>query len=110
MTLHRASRYTLALALLALSALPVVASAQAFGLNEIGSCALARGFANTAIPCDDASSIYWNPAKLPNQRGLSFYGGVAVIARGRPRVGAEAVDHRLLVAVARGRRGAAPRA
>ena len=55
MTLHRASRYTLTLALLAL---PAAAGAQAFGLNEIGSCALARGFATTATPCDDGSSIY----------------------------------------------------
>ncbi|MDB4879784.1 MAG: rane protein involved in aromatic hydrocarbon degradation [Gemmatimonadetes bacterium] len=74
---HRASRYTLALALLTL---PAAASAQAFGLNEIGACALARGFAATAAPCEDASSIYWNPAKQPVRRGLSFYGGAALIA------------------------------
>ena len=77
MTLHRASRYTLALALLAF---PAAAGAQAFGLNEIGSCALARGFAATARPCDDASSIYWNPGSLPRARGWSFYGGAAAIA------------------------------
>jgi long-chain fatty acid transport protein len=76
MTHHRASRYTLALALLAL---PALARAQAFGLNEIGSCALARGFAATAAPCDDASSIYWNPGALPRTRGWSFYGGAAII-------------------------------
>ena len=77
MPLHRASRLTLALALLGL---PAVAGAQAFGLSEIGSCALARGFAATAAPCDDASSIYWNPGALPKARGLSIYGGVASIA------------------------------
>ena len=77
MMLHRASRYTLALALLAM---PALADAQAFGLNEIGSCALARGFANTASPCEDASSIYWNPAKQPATRGFSIYGGGALIA------------------------------
>lgn len=76
MTLYRASRFTLALALLGL---PALAGAQAFGLNEIGSCALARGFAATAAPCDDASSIYWNPGQLPRTRGFSVYGGVAVI-------------------------------
>jgi long-chain fatty acid transport protein len=76
MTLHRATRFTLALALLGL---PAAAGAQAFGLNEIGSCALARGFANTAAPCDDASSIYWNPGALPRNRGYSVYGGAAVI-------------------------------
>ena len=76
MTLHRATRFTLALALLGL---PAAAGAQAFGLNEIGSCALARGFANTAAPCDDASSIYWNPGALPRNRGWSLYAGAAVI-------------------------------
>jgi long-chain fatty acid transport protein len=76
MTLHRAPRYTLTLALLAL---PVAAGAQAFGLNEIGSCALARGFAATASPCDDASSIYWNPGAMPRNRGWTVSGGAAFI-------------------------------
>jgi long-chain fatty acid transport protein len=77
MIFHRASRYTFALALLAL---PAVAGAQAFGLNEIGTCALARGFAVTGAPCDDASSIYWNPGMMPSKPGLSFLGGAAIIA------------------------------
>jgi long-chain fatty acid transport protein len=77
MTLHGASRYALALA--TFLALPAAAGAQAFGLNEIGSCAVARGFATTASPCDDASSIYWNPGALPNNTGFSFYGGAAFI-------------------------------
>ena len=76
MTLHRASRYTIALALLGL---PAIAGAQAFGLNEIGSCALGRGFAVTGAPCDDASSIYWNPGAMPKKSGLSFLGGAAII-------------------------------
>ena len=76
MTLHRASRYTLTLALLAL---PAAAGAQAFGLNESGSCALARGFAATASPCDDASSIYWNPGAMPRARGWTVSGGAAII-------------------------------
>ena len=54
MTFHRASRYTLALALLAL---PAVAGAQAFGLNEIGACALSRGFAVKAEPEDPPEPI-----------------------------------------------------
>ena len=65
MTLHRATRYALALAIVGL---PGGARAQAFGLNEIGSCALARGFAVTGAPCDDGSSIYWNPARSEEQR------------------------------------------
>ena len=76
MTLYRASRYTLALALLGL---PAAADAQAFGLNEIGSCALARGFAVTGAVCDDPSTIYWNPGALPAKNGLSVYGGAAII-------------------------------
>lgn len=76
MTLHRASRYTLTLALLAL---PAAAGAQAFGLNEIGSCALARGFATTSLPCDDGSSIYWNPGAMPTARGWTVSAGAAII-------------------------------
>jgi long-chain fatty acid transport protein len=65
--------------MLALLALPAAAGAQAFGLNEIGSCALARGFAATASPCDDASSIYWNPGAMPRARGWTVSGGAAII-------------------------------
>jgi long-chain fatty acid transport protein len=76
MTLHRASPYALALAILVL---PAAAGAQAFGLNEIGSCAIARGFAATAAPCEDASNIYWNPGAMSKRPGWSFYGGVTPI-------------------------------
>ncbi len=63
-----------------LSAAASPAHAQGFGLNEIGSCAVARGFAVTGAPCEDASVLYWNPgaaASVP--RGLSLYGGVTAI-------------------------------
>jgi len=40
----------------------VAAEGQGFGLNEIGTCAVGRGFAVTGAPCADASDIYWNPA------------------------------------------------
>ena len=73
---HRATRYALAVALLGL---PALAGAQAFGLNEIGSCALARGFAVTGAVCDDASTIYWNPGAMPKNNGLTFLGGAAII-------------------------------
>ena len=76
MTFHRASRYTFALAMLFL---PLAAGAQAFGLNEIGACALARGFAATSAPCADASSIYWNPGAMPRSRGWTVSGGAAII-------------------------------
>jgi long-chain fatty acid transport protein len=77
MTFYRASRFALTLAL---CSLPAVAGAQAFGLNEIGSCAVGRGFATTSAPCDDPSSVFWNPSILPKERGLSALAGAAVIA------------------------------
>lgn len=79
MMLHRVTRYSLAVALLGL---PAVAGAQAFGLNEIGSCAVARGFATTSAPCDDASSLFWNPGAMPSRQGFSLYGGAAAIHLG----------------------------
>ena len=77
MKLHRATRFALALGLLGV---PTIARAQAFGLNEIGSCALARGFATTSAPCDDGSSIYWNPGAIPKTHGLTALAGVAAIS------------------------------
>jgi long-chain fatty acid transport protein len=76
MTLPRVSRFALTAGLLIL---PTAASAQAFGLNEIGSCAIARAFASTAAPCEDASSIYWNPGAIPKARGVSILAGAAAI-------------------------------
>ncbi len=56
------------------------ARAQGFGLNEIGSCAIARGFAVTGAPCADASSLYWNPGAVSNlPMGVSVYAGSAAI-------------------------------
>ena len=77
MKFHRASRFAFTLAL---CSLPGVARAQAFGLNEIGSCAVGRAFATTSAPCDDPSSLFWNPSILPKDRGLSALAGAAVIS------------------------------
>lgn len=68
----------------ALAVPAVAARAQGFGLNEIGSCAIARGGANTSAPCADASSIYWNPGAVGSvPAGTSFYaGGSAVQVKG----------------------------
>jgi long-chain fatty acid transport protein len=72
---------------LALGAAPFVAStapAQGFGLNEIGSCAIARAGATTGAPCEDASVVYWNPAAaatLPRGRQL-YVGGSAIAVKG----------------------------
>ena len=50
----KAKRVALSVASLAACALPAVAHAQGFGLNEIGSCAIGRGFAVTGATCDAA--------------------------------------------------------
>ncbi len=66
------------LMLVALAA-PAAAEAQGFGLNEIGSCALSRGFATTSVPCNDPSEIYWNPASTTGLQGWSVYVGAAAV-------------------------------
>jgi long-chain fatty acid transport protein len=76
----KAKRVAVSIASAAACALPAVAQAQGFGLNEIGSCAVGRGFAATGATCDDASVIYWNPAAATELRGVSVYGGGASIA------------------------------
>lgn len=77
MSVHRFTRHCVAAALLAL---PATAFAQGFGLNEIGSCAIGRGYAVTGAPCQDASTIYWNPAYAAALSGNSLVVGGASIA------------------------------
>jgi long-chain fatty acid transport protein len=72
-------RVALSLASVAACALPAGARAQGFGLNEIGSCAVGRGFAVTAATCDDASVLYWNPAAATELPGVSVYAGGASV-------------------------------
>src|SRR5204863_4616287 len=74
---HRLTRYLALIGSLALA--PAIAHAQAFGLNEIGSCAFARGFSATSAPCNDASTIFWNPAFAAGLKGTSLYAGAAAI-------------------------------
>jgi long-chain fatty acid transport protein len=70
----------LCIATLAAAVLPAAARAQAFGLNEIGSCAVARGFAVTGAPCNDGSAIYWNPGATTAQADrLTLLVGAAAI-------------------------------
>jgi long-chain fatty acid transport protein len=77
MSVHRFTRHCVAAALLAL---PATTFAQGFGLNEIGSCAIGRGYAVTGAPCQDASTIYWNPAYAAALSGNSLVVGGASIA------------------------------
>lgn len=78
MTLHRVKRLLLVSA--ALVGVPAGLSAQAFGLVEIGTCALGRAFAATGSPCKDASTIYWNPAAATQLTGFNITAGAAAIA------------------------------
>lgn len=75
--LRRATRSLLSST--ALLVLPAVAGAQGFALNEIGTCALSRGFAVAAGGCMDASLIFWNPAGTARLEGGSALVGVASI-------------------------------
>ncbi|GAC1653390.1 MAG: outer membrane protein transport protein [Gemmatimonadaceae bacterium] len=79
MVVHHSRRLiALPLALL----LPVATSAQGFGLNEIGSCAVSRAGAVTGAPCADASLIYWSPGSGTTLKGFSFLIGGAAVAVG----------------------------
>ena len=77
MQLRRGSRYWLAL--IALTFAGTSLGAQGFGLNEISTCGLGRGYAAVANGCHDASSIYWNPAAVTNLNGLTWALGAAAI-------------------------------
>jgi long-chain fatty acid transport protein len=77
MTFRPGLRPLLALAVLLA---PGAAGAQGFGVNEIGSCSIARSNAVVGAPCADASTIYWNPAFAATLRGWSVLAGVGVIA------------------------------
>lgn len=44
------------------------AAAQGYGVYEHSACAMARGGAAVAAPCDDGSAIFFNPAAIAIQR------------------------------------------
>jgi long-chain fatty acid transport protein len=60
--------------------LPGFAGAQGFALNEIGTCAISRGFAVTAGGCKDASLIFWNPAATVRLDNWSILTGATAIS------------------------------
>jgi long-chain fatty acid transport protein len=78
----RVNRVSRCLLTLATAMTPAAAGAQAFGLNEVGTCALARGFAATGAPCSDASVIYWNPAGGTMLQGITVLAGAAAVSLG----------------------------
>ena len=59
--------------------LQAAARAQAFGLNEIGTCAVGRAHTGTGSPCADPSVIYWNPAAATLLKKWTVYAGGAAI-------------------------------
>ena len=71
-------RVASALALIACG-VPIAAPAQGFQLNEIGTCAIARGQAVTGATCADPSLIYWNPGATTTLPGWTAYVGAAAI-------------------------------
>jgi long-chain fatty acid transport protein len=77
MLLRRATRSLLWSAAAVLA--PALAGGQGFALNEIGSCAIARGFAASAGGCMDASLIFWNPGALSRLNGNSALVGASAI-------------------------------
>jgi long-chain fatty acid transport protein len=78
----KVNRVRTCLLTLAAAATPAAAGGQAFGLNEIGTCALSRGFAGTGAPCSDASVIYWNPAAGTMLQGVAVLAGAAAVSLG----------------------------
>ncbi|HEY7235360.1 MAG TPA: outer membrane protein transport protein [Gemmatimonadaceae bacterium] len=78
MQLRRGSRFWMVL--MVLSTASATARAQGFGLNEISTCGLGRGYAAVATGCHDASAIYWNPAAVTTLSGWSWSVGGAIIA------------------------------
>lgn len=76
MKVHRGSRLLL---LGAVTLFPAALPAQGFGLNEIGTCAVSRGFATTSGGCRDASLVYWNPAAITTLEGRNGLVGAAPI-------------------------------
>ena len=74
---HHFTRYLAVLGFLAFA--PSLVEAQAFGINEIGTCAASKGFAATGSPCNDASTIFWNPGVMAQKKGWNVLAGAAAI-------------------------------
>lgn len=79
---HRFLRY-LAVVGAVFLAQPTAGRGQAFGINEIGTCAAARAFAVTGAPCRDASSIFWNPGMSAPTGKRLLAGAAAIIIGGK---------------------------
>jgi long-chain fatty acid transport protein len=58
------------------------AFAQGFGVYEQSTCAMGRGGAGVAAPCNDGSAVFFNPAGLPTDSARISLGGVVIGPRG----------------------------
>ncbi len=56
--------------------------AQGYGLYEQSPCAMARGGAGVALPCPDASAVFFNPAGLSFDKTEIGLGGALIGPRG----------------------------
>src|SRR5262245_19801167 len=74
---HRSARYLAVFASIVCA--PGALRAQGFSVNEVGTCAVARAFAVTGAPCQDASVIFWNPGAATTLKGWSVVAGGAFI-------------------------------
>ncbi|UCF40540.1 MAG: outer membrane protein transport protein [Gemmatimonadota bacterium] len=63
----------------ALAAIPGTVLAQGFQVNEHGTCVMGRAGTGVAAPCDDASTIFYNPAGLAGMQGFTISAGVTAI-------------------------------
>jgi long-chain fatty acid transport protein len=62
---------------------PTCVGAQGFGIYELSACAMARGAAGVAQPCEDGSAIAVNPAAIAGHEGVTFgNGGLLVFGAG----------------------------
>ena len=66
-------------ALTAVAFLGETARAQGFGIYEQSTCAMGRAETAVALPCNDGSAIFYNPAGIAGRRGLTLSGGVTLV-------------------------------
>ncbi len=82
-TLRPALYLTILLLVPGLLLQPEAADAQGFAFYQHGACAMARGGATVAAPCQDGSAVFYNPAALAGLDGWSgSVGSVGVFSRG----------------------------
>lgn len=58
---------------------PAALRAQGFGVYEQSTCAMGQGTAVVAMPCNDGSAVFFNPAAIGDHRGLTISGGATGI-------------------------------